>query len=114
MSKKVDVVEKLIGAGANMEAGDGSVGTALHFAALQGKTSIMAMLIKNGANVNAFKLGTGPVINAAIQSGTVDAVRLVMAKNPRFDVDYTKCESPLCRYPHAKKFLVARLNGQLI
>lgn len=55
----------------------------------------MSLLIKSGANVNALKNGNGPVINAAIQSGTVDAVRLIMAEDPRFDVDYTKYESPL-------------------
>lgn len=55
----------------------------------------MKVLLKNGANVNAYKQDGSPVINAAIQSGTVEAVKLIMAEDVHFDVDYTKCESPL-------------------
>lgn len=39
----------------------------------------MKLFIKNGANVNAYKQDGSPIINAAIQSGTVDAVKLIMA-----------------------------------
>lgn len=71
------------------------MGTALHFAALYGHCKTMNLLIRNGANVNALKEGTGPVINAAILSGTVEAVKSVMDGDVRFDLDYTKCDPPL-------------------
>ncbi|EME79347.1 uncharacterized protein MYCFIDRAFT_101876, partial [Pseudocercospora fijiensis CIRAD86] len=73
-----DVVETLIRARANIEAGHGNVGTALHFAALRGHCNVMSRLIERGACVNAISEKYGPVINAAILSGTVDAVKQIM------------------------------------
>jgi ankyrin repeat protein len=55
----------------------------------------MALLIEKRANVNALSKTIGPVINAAIRSGTVEAVQLIMAGDVHFDVDYTKCDPPL-------------------
>lgn len=55
----------------------------------------MKLLIQKGANVNALSKDIGPVINAAIRSGTVDAVQLIMNGDVHFDVDYTKCDAPL-------------------
>lgn len=52
-------------------------------------------MIEKGSDVNAVSETIGPVINAAIRSGTVDAVRLVMSGDIHFDFDYTKCEAPL-------------------
>lgn len=95
MNKRPSVTDKLIRDGADPNRGDGDTGTALHFAARQGKTAIMEILLKNGANVNALDHSGSPVINAAIQSGTVEAVRLIMKEDVRFDIDYTRCESPL-------------------
>ncbi|KAK1092022.1 hypothetical protein LTR48_005148, partial [Friedmanniomyces endolithicus] len=49
----------------------------------------------------------GPVINAAIRSGTVDAVKQVMDKDVRFDLDYTRCDPPLslaARIPESSLF----------
>ena len=85
----------MIRAGADIEAGEGDAGTALHLAALRGNCSIMGLLIDKKANVNALSQKIGPVINAAIRSGTVDAVKQIMGGDVRFDLDYTKCDPPL-------------------
>jgi ankyrin repeat protein len=67
----------------------------LHLAALHGNCAVMALLIEKQANVNALSKTIGPVINAAIRSGTVEAVQLIMSGDVHFDVDYTKCDTPL-------------------
>ena len=85
----------MIGAGADIEAGEGAAGTALHFAALRGHCPIMELLINQKANVNALSQKDGPVINAAIRSGTVDAVQQIMHGDVSFLMDYTKCDAPL-------------------
>lgn len=85
----------MIRAGADIEAGEGAAGTPLHLAALLGNCSIIALLIERKANVNASSQEIGPVINAAIRSGTVDAVKQIMDCDVRFDLDYTKCDAPL-------------------
>ncbi|KAK1037031.1 hypothetical protein LTS16_013164 [Friedmanniomyces endolithicus] len=103
----LDVVDTLIKAGADIEAGEGDVGTALHCAALLGNCAIMAFLIEKGANVNALGRDIGPVINAAIRSGTVDAVKQIMDRDVRFDLDYTRCDPPLslaARIPESSLF----------
>lgn len=55
----------------------------------------MRLLIEHGANINAYSRTIGPVINAAIRSGTLDAVKQIMDGDVRFDADYTKCDPPL-------------------
>lgn len=55
----------------------------------------MRLLIEKGASVNAASDTIGPVINAAIRSGAVDAVKLVMDGDVHFEFDYTKCDPPL-------------------
>jgi ankyrin repeat protein len=85
----------LIRAGADIEAGEGDSGTPLHLAALRGKCAAMTLLFDKQANVNALSRIIGPVINAAIRSGTVEAVQLIMSGDVHFDVDYTKCDPPL-------------------
>jgi ankyrin repeat protein len=55
----------------------------------------MALLIEKHANVNALSKTIGPVINAAICSGTVEALQLIMSGDVHFDFDYTKCDTPL-------------------
>ncbi|KAK5125182.1 hypothetical protein LTR85_000858 [Meristemomyces frigidus] len=107
LNNHYDVIDVLIKVGADIEAGEGRrAGTALHLAALHGYCNTMSLLIGNGANVNALREGVGPVINAAILSGTVDAVKSVVIRIPfsetvkmhgdvRFDLDYTTCDPPL-------------------
>lgn len=58
-------MDALIKVGADIEAGEGRAGTALHLAALHGQCNTMGLLIGNGANVNALREAIGPVINAA-------------------------------------------------
>ena len=67
----------------------------MHLAALRGNCAAMTLLIDKHANVNASSKTIGPVINAAIRSGTVEAVQLIMSGDVHFDVDYTKCDPPL-------------------
>lgn len=55
----------------------------------------MTLLIEKEANVNALSKTIGPVINAAIRSGTVDAVQLIMSGAVHFDVDYITYDPPL-------------------
>ncbi|KAF2223067.1 ankyrin repeat protein, partial [Elsinoe ampelina] len=73
-----DVTEALIRAGIDIEAGEGSIGTALHLCSVRGHSSIMKLLLDHGANVNAYSNEHGPVINAAIKSGTVEAVNMIL------------------------------------
>jgi ankyrin repeat protein len=89
------VVENLLKAGADIEAGDGEAGTALHLAASYANGVIMDVLIDRKANVNAISRKTGPVINAAILSGSVDAVKRILTPDIRFDLDYTAFYAPL-------------------
>jgi ankyrin repeat protein len=62
----------------------------LHLAALRGNCAVMALLIEKHANVNALSKTIGP-----INAGTVEAVQLIMSGDVHFDVDYTKCDTPL-------------------
>ena len=89
------MVESLLRAGADIEAGEGLAGTALHLAALRGNCVAVDLLIGKRANVNASSETIGPVINAAIRSGSVEAVKRIMECDVRFDLDYTKCDAPL-------------------
>ena len=84
----------MIRAGADIEAGKGDAGTPLHFAALRGNCSVMKLMIEKGSDVNAVSETIGPVINAAIRSGTVDAVRLVMS-GPLVEDDGTTLKGSL-------------------
>ncbi|KAK4573996.1 hypothetical protein LTR86_001757 [Recurvomyces mirabilis] len=95
LNDRASVVEALIRAGADIEAGDGSAGTPLHMAALHGRVDTVGMLIARGANVNAFGHDVGPVINAAILSGSFETVKHVMSADVHFVVDYITCPPPL-------------------
>jgi hypothetical protein len=55
----------------------------------------MELLISQGANINASSQEIGPVINAAIRSGTVAAVKQIMDGDVHFNLDYTRFDAPL-------------------
>ncbi|KAK3669911.1 hypothetical protein LTR78_010222 [Recurvomyces mirabilis] len=95
LNDRASVVEALIRAGADIEAGDGSAGTPLHMAALHGRVHTVGMLIARGANINAFGHDVGPVINAAILSGCFETVKHVMSADVHFVVDCVTCPPPL-------------------
>ena len=55
--------------------------TPLHMAAAEGHVKIMAKLLERGANPNASCTAYGAVINAAIESGNCDAVKILVEKD---------------------------------
>ncbi|KAK6835123.1 hypothetical protein PG987_009817 [Apiospora arundinis] len=61
--------------------------TPLHMAALGGHESVMAMLMKKGANPSAIAGAVGPVLNSAISSGNQEAVKLLVEKGVSLTID---------------------------
>lgn len=81
-------INALLGHGAEIDAGHGTVGTALHRAAANGHVGVMRCLLTRSsyaANVNAFDDCDGPVINTAILRGNVSGVRLLIQMNVALD-----------------------------
>jgi ankyrin repeat protein len=53
-------------------------GTALHAASLGGNTDIASLLIKHGANINAYTERDGTALAAAVSCGSTDVARLLI------------------------------------
>src|SRR5690349_20879729 len=64
-------------------------------AAWQGNVAVMNRLMKKGANPNAVAQDIGPVINAAICSGNMEAVRALVEQGVSLTVENEDVRSPL-------------------
>ncbi|KAK5940015.1 hypothetical protein PMZ80_007433 [Knufia obscura] len=85
---RLDIIDVLLDSGAEINHGqEQEVDTPLHMAALEGYVKIMQKLVACGADVNAFAEDTGPVINAAISSGSQEAVELLVSKGANLSLD---------------------------
>ena len=71
--------------------------TPLHKAALNGDTNVINQLLSHGAKPNAIAKGIGPVINAAVSSGNLGAVEILMSteKDAPLDAAEHEFHSPL-------------------
>ncbi|KAM0560007.1 hypothetical protein ACHAPJ_003964 [Fusarium lateritium] len=77
-----DIVEELLDRGAHIDEGiEGDFMTPLHKAAVEGNVKVMQKLLQRGADPNATCGSYGGVINAAIESGNCDAVKLLVTHN---------------------------------
>ncbi|KAL2876056.1 hypothetical protein SGCOL_008760 [Colletotrichum sp. CLE4] len=91
-----NIVDELLKRGASIDDGiDISEQTPLHMAAFAGHVKVMDKLIKRGANANAIASDVGPVMNAAISSGSPDAVKLLVEKQVSLAVEDDNIDSPL-------------------
>ncbi|OHE95305.1 hypothetical protein CORC01_09450 [Colletotrichum orchidophilum] len=91
-----NIVDELLKRGASIDDGI-EIGkeTPLHKAAFAGHVKVMDKLIKRGANANAIANRVGPVMNAAITSGSPDAVKLLVEKQVSLAVEDDNIDSPL-------------------
>lgn len=93
-------VEALLAAGSNVNARY-KLGTALHWAAINGHPRIAKMLLECGANTNIRKRETqmGMPKNAplhfAASAGWIDVVRLLLAYGAKVDIKNNHKETPL-------------------
>ncbi|KAJ4245039.1 hypothetical protein NW762_014247 [Fusarium torreyae] len=77
-----DIVEELLDRGAQIDEGiEYDVMTPLHKAAVEGNVKVMQKLLQRGADPNSTCNSYGGVINAAIESGNCDAVKLLVTHN---------------------------------
>ncbi|KAK1448331.1 hypothetical protein CCUS01_11739 [Colletotrichum cuscutae] len=91
-----NIVDELLKRGASIDDGiDIGEQTPLHMAAFAGHVKVMEKLIKRGANANAIASDVGPVMNAAISSGSPDAVKLLVEKQVSLAVEDENIDSPL-------------------
>ena len=84
----VQMVDKLIAAGADVNALDSSMGAApLHFAAQSGVTDVAALLLDAGAfiNLQSATVGLTPLINA-VWSKQVGMVRFLLARGAALEI----------------------------
>ncbi|KAH6877086.1 hypothetical protein B0T10DRAFT_566417 [Thelonectria olida] len=77
-----DIIDELLNKGAAIDDGkEKFLATPLHMAAAEGHVKVTEKLLKRGADLNAKCDAYGGVINAAIESGNCDAVKLLVEKN---------------------------------
>lgn len=87
---KLDTVEELLNWKASVDDGiEDQTDTPLHMAALAGNVEVMKELVRRDANINAWSAfeELGPVMNAAILSGSRDAVRVMVDKGAKLTLD---------------------------
>ncbi|KAI9150449.1 Ankyrin repeat domain-containing protein [Paramyrothecium foliicola] len=79
---RFNIAEELLNNDAPIDDGiEGGYITPLHMAAAEGKLKVMNKLLERGANPNANCGAYGGVINAAIESGNCEAVKILVEKN---------------------------------
>lgn len=94
-----DIVEELINQGAKIDGGkDREESTPLAMAALNGAIKVMNMLLNAGADLNAVDSGDGPPLSHAIDSGSFEAVKLLVEKGAKISPSPDdRFEPPLSR-----------------
>ena len=76
---KVDTVKKALDQGYKVDERDAEKRTALMYAAFNGQTELVKIMIKAGADVNAQdKIGTSPLMFAASAPGAVETVKVLL------------------------------------
>jgi ankyrin repeat protein len=76
-----NIVEELLSRGVNIDGGkDEGNATPVFMAAYTGSVRVLKMLLTAGADPNAADKGLGTPLNAAINSGNLDAVKILVAK----------------------------------
>jgi hypothetical protein len=90
-------MEYLLGNGLKIDAGNGTVGTALHMAAWWGAASAMTCLLSRAqpANPNAVMKQVGPVLNTAILAGNVEGVKLLIEQGAELHDESEDLPPPL-------------------
>ncbi|KAM6510260.1 hypothetical protein FALCPG4_017884 [Fusarium falciforme] len=79
---QTDIIEELLNKGASIDNGkEDDLQTPLHQAAAKGNVKAMVMLLQRGADPNASCDTFGRVINAAVDSGNCDAVKVLVEKD---------------------------------
>src|SRR5689334_12955373 len=85
---RLDEVEQLLPAGADLNARDRVGSAPLHVAAWSGKIGIASLLISRGADVNARQNETGLTpLDYAVLSGTAAIVKLLVGAGARIDIE---------------------------
>ncbi len=74
------VVEELIKSGANVNAKNGSHGTALHEAVRQGNIGIIELLLENKANINEYDGNGQSALDLAILAGDIEIIDKLLSK----------------------------------
>lgn len=93
-----NIAEELLDRGVEINDGEQeSEETALHIAAKEGHVHIMKKLLFRGAKPDAFSDDYGLVINAAISSGKVDTVELLVQAGVSLTPERDDVESPLAQ-----------------
>ncbi|KAB8290368.1 hypothetical protein EYC80_010801 [Monilinia laxa] len=83
---RLEIVQMLVNAGADLNAGAGRAGTALCAAASNGHIEICQLLLNLGADIHAGGMnGTG--LHGAAEWGHVEILRLLLANGARIDND---------------------------
>ncbi|KAL7940787.1 hypothetical protein V8C42DRAFT_336550 [Trichoderma barbatum] len=93
-----NIVEELLNRGAVIDdAAEIHEQTPLHMASFGGHIQVMKKLLLRGADPNAIANDIGPVVNAAISSGSREAVELLVEHNVSltFDSDDENVQCPL-------------------
>jgi hypothetical protein len=93
-----NITEELLDRGAEINDGEQeSEETALHIAAKEGHVHVMKKLLFRGAKPDTFSDHSGLVINAAISSGKVDTVELLVQAGVSLTPERDDVESPLAQ-----------------
>lgn len=95
MAKEVDIVEMLVGAGADCAIPDTVGRTPLHLAAEWGNPSVMRVLLRSGANTAATATGATTPLHVAVQSGQVGAMKQLVEAGANVNVHDVKGQTPL-------------------
>ena len=94
---KIDSVKKHLAAGTDVNAPDNSGWTPLHHATFNSEKEIAALLLSNGANVNALEKGSDQTpLHLALQTeGSAEIVELLIANDADVNVTDDVGKSPL-------------------
>ena len=94
---KIDSVKKHLAAGTDVNAPDNSGWTPLHHATFNSEKEIAALLLSNGANVNALEKGSDytPLHLALQTEGSAEIVELLIANDADVNVTDDIGKSPL-------------------